>query len=146
MNIAETQAGAVLSTLTEETPVNSIERADRKAVARRSRPKARNVIKPAAKPAPKAKVVKAPSQTVAEIVAACTALKIETKNFGSGSFVLRLPAWAEFKTRLPKTGAVAEVKLFHTLRDAIKDLTGDAAATWVMHKTGSFAVYSKFAK
>lgn len=128
---------------TETTP---IERAGRKQQAR-LRNKGR--IKPAAAiVAPVAKKAGKPaSQTVAEIHAACTALAIEVKPFGSGSFVLRLPAWAEFKARLPQDGtAKAEAKLFHSLRDALTGLTGDAKATWVLHRTGSFAVYSKFAK
>lgn len=142
--IGTTNIGEVLD---GAKPITPLERAEGRANARNRRP-GRNRIKPAAKApaAAKSKKVLTPSETVTQIATACEALKIEVSKFGSGSFVLRLPAWAEFKAKLPATGALAEVKLFHSLKDAVSNLTGDAKATWVFHRTGSFAVYSKMAK
>jgi len=145
VEIGTTNIGAVLDGAKPET---AIERADSKATARNRNLRTRGV-KPAAKETKVAKAPKQqlkPSETVAQIAAACDTLKIDVSKFGAGSFVLRLPSWPEFKTKLPATGALAEVKLFHSLRDAVSALTGDAKATWVFHKTGSFAVYSKMAK
>lgn len=148
IQIAETNLGAVLDAATEKPAETPIERADRKFTEKRRAPRKKNAIKPAAQQVvvKKTPATKPASQTVSEIHAACSALNIEVKEFGSGSFVLRLPTWADFKAKLPTTGAVAEVKLFHSLRDAISGLTGDAKATWVFHRTGSFAVYSRMAK
>jgi hypothetical protein len=150
IQLAETTLAPALEAAAPSTPeITPIERADRKANARGKSPKVvKNRIKPAAAtPAPVKKKPEAkPSEMVAQIRAACTALKITIKEFGSGSFVLRLPEWAEFKKQLPETGAMVEVKLFHKLREAVVILTGDAKSTWVMHRTGSFAFHGKFSK
>lgn len=127
-----------------ELPVDEIKRAeDRQKAALDAKHTAD--IKPAAKEKTPKKVAE-PSAVVAAIRSCASALGIAIKPFGKNgeSFVMKLGTIGAFLASLPKTGATAEARAFIALHNTVSGFTkGDANTTWVFHRAGSFALYSK---
>ena len=84
------------------------------------------------------------------IITASMVCGVLVKEFGSESrpsAVIKLPAWSVFKASLPEgEEGTAMARAFHALRDAVQTLAGDVESTWVLHRSGSFALYSRFSK
>lgn len=87
------------------------------------------------------------SMLALDITSAALACGCVTKQFGSEtrpSYVVKLPAWSEFKTTLEANAeGTALAQTFLALRTAVEVLCGDASSTWVIHTSGSFAMYGK---
>lgn len=103
-----------------------------------------------AKPSPAPAVAKDAETRVAQIKAAATTLStieglsVELKEFGAGSFVLRAPSFKEAVKALPKSDEAKQaLALVRGLQEAVEGLTGDSKRTWVFHRSGSFALYSR---
>lgn len=104
------------------------------------------------KKAKPAKAAKPDSGRVAEIRAAAEVLAL-VKNLGveikpfetnPNSFVLRLPLFKDAVKALPKSDdAKTALQILRGLTDSVSVLCGDASKTWVFHKSGSFALYSR---
>ena len=120
-----------------------------------ARLKAGNVT--VAKKKAKAKKEKPVSEFVREVRQGCEVLTtgkhakafegvLQFKPFKQGnSFVVRLPKQKEVIDALPHDAdANRALKLLNYLRDSIKSMCGDASATWVLHASGSFGLYSTF--
>lgn len=109
----------------------------------------------AVEPAKPKKQSAEPSARVASIRAAAEALAgcsrelkllMEFRPFKSNphSFVLRLPTFKDAVETLPKNeDAKAALTLLRGLQTTVDTLCGDHKRTWVFHKSGSFALYSK---
>lgn len=146
MQIASTPVAAVLEAAAPTTEKTPLERVATKATNLRNRPKMKAVIKPAAptlRPVAKTKAPKLVSLQAAQIVQACILLGLETKPFGSGSYVIRMPSVKAYIAQQPEAGATESISLFVRTFKALESLTGDAKATWVIHPSGSFALYSR---
>jgi len=128
-----------------ELPVDEIKRAeDRQKAAVAAKHTAD--VKPAAKEPKIKKKEVTPSEAVAAIRSCASALGIAIKPFGKNgdSFVMKLGTIGAFLASLPKTGATAEARAFIALHNTVAGFTkGDANTTWVFHRAGSFALYSK---
>ena len=62
----------------------------------------------------------------------------------AGSFVVRLPRFADAVEVLPVCDdSKHALQLLKSTRGVLESLTGTAKQTWVLHTSGSFAVYSK---
>lgn len=122
-------------------PVKCAEQAQKTLLDRKHSAK----IQPAAREVKKAKAAKPANANVAEIKLACSSLGFIAKEWNGGdSFVVKLPSVSAFLKALPKDGATNEARLFIHLSKTIADFTkGDSKATWVFHKSGSFALYSE---
>lgn len=127
-----------------ELPVDEIKRAeDRQKAALAAKHSA--TVAPAPKEKKEKKVAE-PSAVVAAIRSCASALGIAIKPFGKdgNSFVMKLGTIGAFLASLPKTGATAEARAFIALHNTVAGFTkGDANTTWVFHRAGSFALYSK---
>ena len=102
-------------------------------------------IKPAAKEKKKTPKKVEPSAVVAAIRACATALQLAVKPFGKdgNSFVLKLGTIGDFLNTL-KPGQTPEARAFIALHKTIAGFVkGDATTTWVFHRSGSFALYSR---
>ena len=94
------------------------------------------------------KAVVKPSIMASEIVSACRVLGYVKKEFGNGSAVVSIADnYVQFLSKLPADkDCSAEARLFrNTIKSLESFVSGDAKKTWVIHKGGSFALYSKFA-
>lgn len=88
-----------------------------------------------------------PSVMAAEIVQACKILGYVQKEWGNGSAVVSIQDnYQSFLSKLPAgQDCSAEARLFrNTIKGLESFVSGDAKKTWVIHKSGSFALYSKF--
>ena len=102
-------------------------------------------IKPASKEKKKTPKKVEPSAVVAAIRACATALQLAVKPFGKdgNSFVLKLGTIGDFLNTL-KPGQSPEARAFIALHKTIAGFVkGDATTTWVFHRSGSFALYSR---
>lgn len=90
---------------------------------------------------------KATHALAAAIRGASESLGFASTPFNNGrSVAIKLPLWENFKAALAKLspeGAKEAAQTFHALKEAVETLTGDTACTFVVHASGSFAIYGK---